>query len=70
MEGNCQVNNGVYKCDVTRPFPKKLYLGLAEEEWKSRFYNHKLSFTQEIFQQDKRYSNKTTLHVAFQKCFK
>ena len=64
MEGNCQVNNGVYKCDVTRPFPKKLYLGLAEEEWKSRFYNHKLSFTH------KRYSNKTTLHVAFQKCFK
>ena len=52
-EGNCQVNNGVYKCDVTRPFPKKLYLGLAEEEWKSRFYNHKLSFTH------KRYSNKT-----------
>ena len=23
MEGNCQVNDVVYKCDVTRPFPKK-----------------------------------------------
>ena len=23
------------KDDVTRPLPKKLYLGLAEEEWKS-----------------------------------
>ena len=30
------------------------FLGLAEAEWKSRFYNHKLSF------KHKRYSNKTT----------
>ena len=55
MERNCQVNDVVYKCDVTRPLPKKVYLGLAEEEWKNRFYNHKLSF------KHKRYSNKTTL---------
>ena len=55
MEGNCQVNNVVYKYDVRRPLPEKVYLGLAGEEWKSRFYNHKLSFKQ------KRYSNKTTL---------
>ena len=55
MEGNCQVNNVVYKCDVTRPLPKKVYLGHAEGEWKSRFYNHKLLF------KHKRYSNKTTL---------
>ena len=55
MEGNCQVNDEVYKCDVTRPLAKILYLGLAEAEWKSRFYNHKLSF------KHKRYSNKTTL---------
>ena len=31
-EGNCQVNNVIYKCDVTRPLPKKVYLGLAEGE--------------------------------------
>ena len=31
MEGNCKVNNVVYKCDVTRPLPKKVYLGLAGE---------------------------------------
>ena len=55
MEGNYQVNDVVYKCDVTRPLPKKAYLGLAEGEWKSRFYNHKLSF------KHKKYSNKTTL---------
>ena len=40
MEENCQVNNVVYKYEVTRPLPKKMYLGLAEGEWKSRFYNH------------------------------
>ena len=55
MEGNCQVNNVIYKCDVTRPLLKKVYLGLAEGEWDSRFYNYKLSFKK------KRYSNKTTL---------
>ena len=55
MEGNFQVNNVIYKCDVTRALPKKVYLWLAEGEWKSRFYNHKLSF------KHKRYSNKTTL---------
>ena len=44
IEGNWQVNNVVYKCDVTRPLLKKLYLGLAEGKWKSRLYNHKLSF--------------------------
>ena len=55
MEGNCQVNDVVYKCDVTRPLPEKVYLGLAEEEWKISFYNHKLSF------KHKRYSNKTAL---------
>ena len=56
VEGNCQVNNVIYKCDLTRrPLPKKVYLGLAEGEWKSRFYNHKLLF------KHKRYPNKTTL---------
>ena len=44
MEGNCLVNDVIYKCDVTRPFPKKVYLGLTEGEWKSCFYNHKLLF--------------------------
>ena len=55
MEGNCQVNNIVYKCGVTRPLPKEVFLGLAEGEWKSRLCNHKLSFNH------RRYSNKTIL---------
>ena len=60
MEGNCQVNDLVYKCDVARPLPKKVYLGLAEAEWKSCFYIHKLSF------KHKRYSDKTTLSSYMQ----
>ena len=55
MERNCLVSDIVYKCDITRPLPKKVYLALTEEEWKSCFYNHKLSI------KHKRYSNKTTL---------
>ena len=55
MEGNCQVKNLVYKCDVRKPLPKNVNLELAEGEWKSHFYNQKLSF------KHKRYSNKTTL---------
>ena len=54
-KGTVKLNDVVYKCDVTRPLLKKVYLGLTEGEWKSRFYDHKLSF------KHKRYSNKTTL---------
>ena len=53
MEGNCLVNDVVYKCDVTRPLSEKVYLELTKREQKSRFYNCKLSF------KHKRYSNKT-----------
>ena len=30
MEGNCENNDEVYRCDVIRPLSKKVYLGLAE----------------------------------------
>ena len=43
VERNCQANNVVLKCEVIRPLPKKFYLGLAQGEWKSRFYNHNLN---------------------------
>ena len=43
-----------YKCDI-RSLLKKWYIGLAEGEWQSLFYNRKLSF------KHRRYSNKTTL---------
>ena len=44
MERNSQINDVVYKCDLTRPWPKKVYLRLTEGEWNSRFYNSKSSF--------------------------
>ena len=31
MEGNCLVSNVVYKCDATRPLPKKCILDLQNE---------------------------------------
>ena len=37
MEGNCQVNDVLYKCDITRSLSENMYPGLAEWEWKSRF---------------------------------
>ena len=49
------VNDVAYKCEVTRPLTKKLHFRFAEGEWKSHFYNHRLSF------KHKRYSSKTTL---------
>ena len=54
MKENYQVNDGLYKCDVTSPLSKKMYIALAERERKSSFFNHKLSFEQN------RYSYKTT----------
>ena len=43
MNGNCQVQNIVYKCTVsaTPNFPKWVYLGVAEGNWNQRSYNHK-----------------------------
>ena len=32
IEGNCQVNDVIYECDVTKPLPEKVYPGLAERE--------------------------------------
>ena len=43
MNGKCQVQNVVYKCTVlaTLNFLKLVYLGVAEADWKQRFYSHK-----------------------------
>ena len=51
------VQNVVYKCTVsaTPNFSKRVYLGVAEGDWKQRFYNHKKST------KSKSYRNDTTL---------
>ena len=46
MEENIQVNDVVYKCEVTRTLPKKRTCRVAKGEWKGRFYNRKLSLKQ------------------------
>ena len=70
MEGNCQVNDVVYECEVRPPLPKKVYLGLAEGEWKNCFYNGFQSLvlrilTQQMFQKDHTFK----LHMALEMCF-
>ena len=51
MNGNCLINNVIYKCTVSPTTTKKqrAYLGLAEGEWKQRYYNQTQSLeTQDI----------------------
>ena len=46
MNGNCKVNSVIYKCIVSAApiFKQRVYLGIAESDWKQRYYNHKKSF--------------------------
>ena len=56
MNGKCREMNVLYKCEVTTTkAPMKVYLGVTEGEWKTRFYNHTKSITHRI------YTNETTL---------
>jgi len=46
----------IYKCEVTTPnLPKKVYIGLTEKKFKTRYNGHKQSF------KNKKYANSTTL---------
>ena len=57
LNGNCKVQSVIYKCTVsaTQTFKQRVYLGIAEGNWKQRLYNHRQSF------KDKRHKNDTTL---------
>jgi len=45
LDGGCLVNNVVYKATVTTtPDKTKVYIGMTEHNFKSRYNNHKLSF--------------------------
>ena len=50
VESNCQVNDVIYKYDVTRPLSKKVFLGLAEGEWKLLFKKKRHPPTRQHFQ--------------------
>ena len=57
MNGNCLVENVVYKCTVsaTSTTKQRAYLGVAEGQWKQRYYNHTKSF------RNRGYKNETSL---------
>ena len=55
LDGNCLKQCVVYQATVTTEDEKKIYIGQTEEEFKTRYNNHKKSFT------NTRYKNETTL---------
>ena len=57
LNGDCHKENVTYKCTASITFqPKKVYLGLAEGEFKKqKYHNHTQSFRNGV------YSNSTTL---------
>ena len=56
LDGNCRASSILYKCEATTPnFPKKVYIGLTEKEFKTRYTSHKQSIN------NKKYAHSTTL---------
>ena len=57
LNGNYKVHNVIYNGTVstTQTFKQRVYLGIAEGNWKQRLYNHRQSF------KDKKYKDDTTL---------
>ena len=47
LSGNCRTKNIVYKADVTSKRESNVYIGLCETEFKTRYNNHKSSFSLE-----------------------
>ena len=45
LDGTCRARNVIYNCVVSAANkPHKVYIGLTEDEWKKRYYNHTKSF--------------------------
>ena len=47
LSGNCRTKNIVCKADVISKHESKVYIGLYETEFKTRYNNHKSSFSLE-----------------------
>ena len=53
FDGLCQTNDIIYKCVVsTKNMPEKVYLGTAEGDFKKRYYNHRKSFKNRLYECD------------------
>ena len=58
MDGKCRTVNTVYKCIASVPTKTdKSYTGLSEDEWKKRYYNHRISFRNQRYQSETRLSS-------------
>ena len=59
MNGNCRVENVVNKCIVsaTEKSKEPVYIGVAEGDWKQRYYNHTMSFRNQKRKSDTALSN-------------
>jgi len=56
LDGDCREKSVIYKCEVTATeVDKKVYIGLTEKDFKTRFNTHKQSLT------NKKYKNSTSL---------
>ena len=47
LDRKCRTMNTVYKCIAsvpTKPDKSYIYIGISEDEWKKRYYNHRKSF--------------------------
>ena len=56
LTGECRKASVIYKCTVSAPaLPKKVYIGLTEKEFKTRWSNHKQSLN------NLKYKNSTSL---------
>ena len=49
LRGGCQVNSVIYSATVTANNHDKIYIGLAGDTFKSRYYNHTKSFRNEKY---------------------
>ena len=51
LDGLCQTNDIIYKCVVsTKIMLEKMYLRTAEGDFKKRFYNHRKSFKNRLYE--------------------
>ena len=56
MQGNYRFEDIIYKCAVKATcHPLNVYLGIAEGDFKQRYYNNKKSF------RNRKYANETSL---------
>ena len=55
LEDKCRSKYDIYKCATATGHPRKVYLSIAEGDFKQRYYNHKKSF------RNRKYANETSL---------